>query len=245
LGHFQAAWLISMSYIGFVLGAMGADYFPRLTAVIDDHAAANRLVNEQTEIALLLAGPVLLAMLGLAPWVISLLYSDAFAPAAEVLCWQILGDVLKVASWPLGFVILASGDGKTFILTETVSMTVFVALTWLLLPLVGVRATGLAFLCMYLSYLPVVYWLARRRVGFAWWPKVRLNLLLLLLAASTVFFVSDKSPISGAIVGLVSSVLFAVFAVIRLATIADLTGPLGSVATNCKALLSRLHLFRK
>ena len=112
LGHYQAAWVISMQYIGFVLGAMGADYYPRQTGVIHDSEAAVRLVNEQTEIALLLSAPVFIAMMALAPWVVHLLYSAAFAPAVEVLRWQILGDVLKVVSWPLGFVILAAGDGK-------------------------------------------------------------------------------------------------------------------------------------
>jgi PST family polysaccharide transporter len=119
LGQFQAAWVISMQYIGLVLGAMGADYYPRLTSLIHDHKASTRLVNEQTEIALLLSAPIFIGMIGLAPWVIQVLYSSSFAPAAEVLRWQVLGDVLKVASWPLGFIILAQGDGKTFFWVET------------------------------------------------------------------------------------------------------------------------------
>ena len=98
-----------MTYIGFVLGAMGTDYFPRLTEAINDQARARKLVNEQTEMALLLAGPVLLAMITLAPWVIHLLYAASFAPATEVLRWQVLGDILKVASWPMGFILLAMG----------------------------------------------------------------------------------------------------------------------------------------
>ena len=85
LGHFQASWAISMTYIGFVLGAMGTDYYPRLTAVIKDHSKTRRLVNEQAEVAILLAGPVLLAMMALAPWVIRLLYSEEFIPSISVL----------------------------------------------------------------------------------------------------------------------------------------------------------------
>jgi len=72
-----------MTYLGFVLGAMATDYYPRLTAAISDTATATRLVNEQTEVALLLCAPVLLAMLGLAPWVIHLLYSAEFAPRSR------------------------------------------------------------------------------------------------------------------------------------------------------------------
>ena len=63
LGYFQAAWAISMTYIGFVLSAMGTDYYPRLTQTIHDRIKVNRLVNEQTEVAILLAGPVLTIIL--------------------------------------------------------------------------------------------------------------------------------------------------------------------------------------
>ena len=41
LGYFQAAWAIGMSYLGFVLGAMGTDYYPRLSARISNPAAAS------------------------------------------------------------------------------------------------------------------------------------------------------------------------------------------------------------
>jgi PST family polysaccharide transporter len=75
LGQYQAAWIISMQYVTFVLGAMGTDYYPRLTGVIHDPEAAGRLVNEQAEIATLMSAPVFIAMMAVAPWVIRLLYT--------------------------------------------------------------------------------------------------------------------------------------------------------------------------
>ena len=57
---------------------MGADFYPRLTAVADDHKECNRLVNEQAEVGLLLAGPGVIATLTFAPLVIWLFYSSAF-----------------------------------------------------------------------------------------------------------------------------------------------------------------------
>lgn len=195
LGQFQAAWAISMTYIGFVLGAMGADYYPRLTATIHDHTAVNRMVNEQTEVALLLAGPVFLAMLALAPWVIELLYSSQFGEAASILRWQILGDVLKVTSWPLAFIILAAGDGRTFVLTESLTIAVFVGLVWLGLPLIGVEATGVAFIGMYVVYLPLIYWLAWRKTKFKWNAYVQ-RLGIALFIASLVLFLLRKESSS-------------------------------------------------
>ena len=59
-GLYQAAWALGGLYAGFVLQAMGTDFYPRLTAVADDDAECNRLINEQTQVSILLAGPGLL-----------------------------------------------------------------------------------------------------------------------------------------------------------------------------------------
>lgn len=244
LGYFQAAAVISMTYIGFVLTAMGTDYYPRLTVCIHDHAVVNRMVNEQTEVALLLASPVFLVMMGLAPWVIELLYSSSFHAAADVLRWQVLGDILKVASWPLGFIILATGDGRAFMLTESLAIGVFVLLTSLGLPLLGVVATGLAFVGMYVAYLPIVYWLARRKTGFRWAATVWRQLGWLLLAAIAVLAISEWSTIAGALAGLVMCIGFGIFSFIRLAHKTDLTGPLGRLAGYSRNLFMKLGVWR-
>ena len=227
LGQFQAAWAISMTYVGFVLGAMGTDYYPRLTAIIRDREAVNRLVNQQTEVALLLATPVLLAMLALSPWVMRLLYTAEFAEGAMVLRWQVLGDFLKIASWPLGFILLAAGAGRTFMLTEWVAMGCFVLFTLIGLPLIGVKATGVAFVGLYAVYLPLVYRLAVCRTGFAWSRAVfRLGLLGLVLAAVTMLLSTWSLPL-GAGVGLLFAIVSGLHGLSRLGNMASLGGRLG------------------
>jgi O-antigen/teichoic acid export membrane protein len=201
LGVFQASWVISTTYLGFVLQALGTDYYPRLTERIGNHVAACRIVNDQSEIALFLSGPALLAMLGAASWVIQLLYSSAFVEAAPVLRWQVLADVLKVASWPLGYVLLASGRGRTYMLTELVCAAAFVGFTVLGLPVFGVEAAGIAYLAMYLIYLPVVFLLARRSIGIAWEQRVWGLFIALFGAASLTMIASYEHPFLGAAVG--------------------------------------------
>lgn len=242
LGQFQAAWAISMTYIGFVLGAMGTDYYPRLTAAIHDHEAVNRMVNEQTEVALLLAGPVLLAMLALAPWVIHVMYSSEFNQAASILRWQILGDVLKVASWPMGFIILAAGDGRTFMLTESLTIAVFAGLVWLGLPQFGVEVTGLAFLGMYLVFLPLVYLLARRRTGFVWSSDVARYFSALLASAAIICVLTNVSDVIAAVVGLLITVVFGLFAVNRLSHMATSPGVLAGVARAVNSIRRRVGI---
>jgi len=230
LGQFQAAWAIGTTYLGFVLGAMGTDYYPRLAAAITDRTAACRLVNQQTEVALLLCAPVLMALLGLAPWVISLLYTDHFGPAVDILRWQLMGDLLKVMSWPLGFVIIALAAGKTYVLTEALGIGVFVVGVWIGMPIIGVTATGVAFLALYVVYLPLVWWFGGRKIGFTWSRAVRAQALVLILCAIAVDLAARQSDVAGAILGLGLATATGVWALMRLASASGATGRLAPLA---------------
>ena len=216
LGLFQAAWTLSMTYVVLVLQAMGADYYPRLSAAIKDREIANRLVNEQTEVVLLLAGPVLLVILGGAPWILHLIYSSEFRGAAALLRWQVLGDLLMVTSWPTAFILIAAGDGRTYAGIQLLAILVFVGLTWLLLPALGVEASGVAFLGMYAVYFPAVYWAARRRSGFRLQPG-NIRLLAYLAAASVVIFLGAMaSPVAAFALALLIAVAMLALAARRL-----------------------------
>lgn len=215
-GQFQAAWSISLTYMGLVLGVMTSDFHPRLTAIIDDKLGATQLVNEQTDVAVLLCAPMLLLLLGLAPWVVKLLYTAEFNPAVEILRWQLLGDVLKVVSFPLGFVLLAAGRGKTFLLLEIIGMTVFVLITWLGLPMWGVKSTGIAFLLMYVVYLPLVWRLSKNLINFKWMIRLRLQVLALMLSAACIVLVSGYSEFAGVTLSIMLSTAAASLAFVRL-----------------------------
>ncbi|MFN7183323.1 MAG: O-antigen translocase [Thermomonas haemolytica] len=245
LGHFQAAWLISMTYLGFVLGAMGTDYYPRLTAAIRDPQAVNRLVNEQTEVALLLAGPAFLALLALAPWIIQLLYSSAFVESVAILRWQVLGDVLKVAAWPLGFILLAAGEGRIYMLSESLAIAVFVALVALLLPRLGVVSTGVAFLGMYLAYLPWVHRLARRRTVFRWEPAVQRRLLLLFASAAAVAGLGVWRDSVAVMAGLLAATGFGLDGLARLGHMAGLGGTVGRLGLFSRKVMMKLGVWRE
>lgn len=230
LGQFQASWAIGITYLGFVLGAMGTDYYPRLTAAISDHRTAARLVNEQTEVALLLCGPVLVAMLGLAPCVIRLLYSADFAPAVQILRWQLLADILKVMSWPLGFVILARGAGKTFVFSEGAGIVAFVLGVWVVIPVFGVTGTGMAFLGLYAIYLPLVFFIVRRSIGFRWSRAVLGQAAIVVAAALLVEALARWSAPVGGMAGVVLAGFLGLWSLVRLSEKTDAGGRFARLA---------------
>ncbi|WP_343230899.1 polysaccharide biosynthesis C-terminal domain-containing protein [Thermomonas sp.] len=166
VGIYQAAWSLSGMFAGFVLTAMGTDFYPRLTAVIDDRVAAIREINEQTEIGVLLALPGLLVTLALAKWIVWALYSSAFAPATNVLVWMSLGVFGRVVSWPLGYVQLALNTGKWYAATEFFFIALQAALVTWMVPRFGVVGAAYAFFGCYVSYFIGMSLLTRRLIGF-------------------------------------------------------------------------------
>jgi len=185
-GQFQAASALSTVYVGFVLQAMGTDFYPRLTAVAADNRRCNQIVNEQAEISILLALPGVLATIALAPWVIQAFYSSKFDKAAEILCWQVAGMFLRVNSWPIGFIVLAKGRGAVLFWTEVAAYSVYVALGWVGLKLFGLPGTGMAFVAFYVFHWCLIYVVVRRISGFALsLTNIRLSLLGLVTVAIT------------------------------------------------------------
>ena len=191
VGIYSAAFALSGMFVNFVLGAMGADYYPRLSGVADDKVAMRRLVNEQTEIGLLLAAPGLLATMTLAPWIIQIFYTKEFLPAVELLQWFILGCLGRVISWPLGFVMLALNKGKWFLLSETSAQLIQLALTWIAIIYFSVEGAAMAFCAMYVIYVGIVYSISRRLIKFSWTSSC-LKLLWTILSIIIISFVSVR-----------------------------------------------------
>lgn len=185
-GIYQSAVAVSGVYCGFILAAMGADFLPRVSAVANDDAHANRLVNEQAEVGLLLAFPGSCASLAFAPLLIHVLYSPQFALASEVLRWQVLGMFLRVASWPLGYLLLAKRRAALYFWTELSYNLLHATLIWLFLQRWGLIGAGVAFFGLYIYYSLLMSVVTHRLTGFVWSNGV---VQLIAVAAPTIAFV--------------------------------------------------------
>jgi len=166
VGIYQAAYALSAVYVGFILRAMGGDYFPRLVGVSENREARNRFANEQAEMAILFAVPGLITFLLFSDILIWVLYSASFASASEVLRWQILGMFGRIVSWPMGFILLAKADKRGFFWSELIASGAYVSLVWIGVQFWGVIGAGMAFALQYLLYSVLIYWIVKVRHNY-------------------------------------------------------------------------------
>jgi len=186
-GLYQSAWTLGGLYVGFILQAMGADFYPRLTASAKDDPACNRMVNEQTQVGLLLAGPGVIATLTFAPMVIFVFYSTKFGAAVGILRWVCLGGTLQVITWPMGYIIVAKGKADVFLYAELAWAAVAVGLAWTCVRAFGLNGAGIAFFASYIFHALMIYPIVRWLSGFRWSGANQQTALLFLSLIAVVF----------------------------------------------------------
>jgi O-antigen/teichoic acid export membrane protein len=187
-GFYQSAWTLGGLYVGFILQAMAADFYPRLTGSANDNTACNRLVNEQARVGLLLAGPGVIATLTFAPVVITLLYSAKFGPAVGILRWVCLGATLQVITWPMGFIIMAKGRPGLLVFCELAWGIVSLGLAWICVTSFGLNGAGIAFFGSYIFHAFLIYPIVRRLSGFRWSTANKQTGLFFLSLIAVVFY---------------------------------------------------------
>jgi O-antigen/teichoic acid export membrane protein len=186
-GLYSAAWTMGGLYVGFVLQAMGADFYPRLVSVATDNTRCNRLVNEQAQVSLLLAGPGIIATITFAPLVIPLFYSIKFVEAVEILRWICLGMALRVITWPMGFIIVAKNRQLILFGADLAWTVVNVGLAWLCVGQFGLNGAGIAFFGSYVFHGLLIYPIVRTLSGFRWSAANRKIGVLFLCSIALVF----------------------------------------------------------
>jgi PST family polysaccharide transporter len=187
VGIYQAAMVLSVVYVGFIVEAMGKDFYPSLTAIARDTTKCTSLINNQIEVGLLIAMPGILGTMTFASPVIGIFYSSKFMLAVKILRWEILGALLQVINWPIAFLIIAKGNGKLFFLTDLFGNCMFLLLLMLGIIRYGLPGAGMAYLANGLLYGAFISFLVWKKYHFKFDPKSLWLMLVSALAASTVF----------------------------------------------------------
>lgn len=166
VGLYNAGIALISTYVGLLFTAMETDYYPRLSAVANDDFKSKELVNQQTEIALLILAPVLTAFLIFIDWVIIILYSSEFVEIRVMIYWAFLGMFFKVPAWVVGFIFIAKGKSKLFFWSELVSNLYLLGFNLVGYYYWGLTGLGISFLVSYIFYLLQVYVITNRNYGF-------------------------------------------------------------------------------
>lgn len=156
VGLYQAGITLIVKYVGLIFTAIGMEYYPRLAANIFSKKRTEIFVNHEIIILLIVLAPIAIFFLLLREWIVWLLYSPQFMAIIPFITWAILSCVFKGISWCMAYVILARGDGKIYIFTESIDAVIGLSLCMIGYQTFGLEGIGIAYIGWYLIYTLIV-----------------------------------------------------------------------------------------
>jgi PST family polysaccharide transporter len=153
-GYWQASWKISEIYLMLVTTSLSTYYLPRLAEIKTAEALKKEICKVYVFILPIAMSAALLMYL-LRDYMIGSLFSENFGPMRDLFSWQLTGDVIKIGSWILSFVMLGRSMVKLFILTELVFSVSFYFMTLELVSRYGLVGVSMAYAFNY-----GIYWVA-------------------------------------------------------------------------------------
>jgi polysaccharide transporter, PST family len=151
VGYWQAVSKVSEAYLLFITMAISVYHLPKLSATTQREAFKSELRSAFRYII-----PAVM-VLALAVYVLRgvltrVLFSADFAPADSLYAPQLVGDVIKIASFILSYVMLAKAMTTAFIASELVFSASYVGLVYVLTGQFGLVGAMYAFAVNYTLY---------------------------------------------------------------------------------------------
>lgn len=167
VGLYTAGFAMVTTYVGLVFTAMGTDYYPKLSAAAHSNKKSTLLINQQSEIGILILAPLLTVFLIFINSIVIILYSTKFVPVNSMIQWAALGMYFKVISWCLGFLLLAKAATKVYFWTELTANCYILFFNIVGYKMLGLEGLGISYLLGYFFYLLQIYLTVRMKYKFS------------------------------------------------------------------------------
>lgn len=151
-GWWEAMNRLSGMYLMIITASFGVYYLPRLSEI----TAPKELRQEILKAYKVIMPILIVGFTGIYFFrvlIIRILFSPSFLPMQDLFFWQLLGDLFKIASWLLAFLMIAKSMTKRYIFSEISFSALFIALAFWFMRYHGVTGIVQAYCLNYFVYL--------------------------------------------------------------------------------------------
>lgn len=150
-GYWEAMNKISNSILMLVTTVLSIYYLPKLSEL-------KRFIDVKNEVYNSYKFVFPFAFIGCSlayiwkDWIITLLFTKEFSPVRDLFFWQMLGDILKIGSWVLAYVMTSKAMVKLFIITEILFSLLYILLVIISTKFLGFTGASLGYAINYALY---------------------------------------------------------------------------------------------
>lgn len=165
-GYWQSIWYISTVFLMISTSTLGVYFLPRLSEIHNKDELKKELFQGY-KVILPIAVFASVVLFVLRDVVIQILFTKEFNPVRELFFYQLVGNVVKITSWLLGYIIIAKSMTRSYVLLEIISSFNFVAFSIFFINSYGLIGVTHAYLAASLVHLPLVFYTTRNAWGLA------------------------------------------------------------------------------
>ncbi|MEW5748724.1 MAG: oligosaccharide flippase family protein [Candidatus Thermoplasmatota archaeon] len=193
-GVFNAAWSLSMTYVGAILVSCGTYYLPTLSKT-NAQGEKLSLIRDYLRISIMIIVPIAVFIVTAKQFVISLLFSGEFLEATSMTRWMLVGDYMRVTGWVLAMPMFAYADVRTFLALECCSSMGFLTISLGAMDVLSsLEGVGISYVVVNSVYVAFAFIYLIRRHGFRSDSRLKSSWLggLSIIAIASVFCWNDE-----------------------------------------------------
>ncbi len=162
-GYWQGIWYISSVYLMIITSSLSIYYLPKLSELTDKNELIKEIISGY-KIIMPIVCILAISIFLFREQIILIAFSDKFMPMKDLFAWQLIGDVIKMASWLLSYLLIAKAMTKYFIATEIIFSLTFMSFSILFIDLFGLVGITYAFTLNYIIYFITVFVIVKKEL---------------------------------------------------------------------------------
>ena len=150
-GWWEAMNRISSIYLSVITTSMSVYILPRMSEITNKWELKQELIKYYKFIIpiLLVCTVIIYALRHFIIWV---LYTPEFYPMENLFLWQLVGDLFKMASWLLAYLMLAKAKTRLFISTEIIFGIIMLCFCYMGVKNLGTIGLNIGYMFNYIVY---------------------------------------------------------------------------------------------
>ena len=150
-GYWQASWKISEIYLMLITTTLSAYYLPRLSEIRNAYDLKKEIIKVYRFVMpVVLIGAATIFLLR--DFIIKTLFTPDFLPMRELFPWQLAGDIIKIGSWILAYIMIGRSMVKYYLSSEVIFSVALIILSQLMINYFGLIGANIAYAINYLIY---------------------------------------------------------------------------------------------
>ena len=162
-GNWQGIQKISDLYLGVITSTLSIYFLPRIAEIKN----IKEFILEIKKVYLLVIPLTTLSASFIYLFrntLIEILFTNEFSGMSELFLWQMIGDVFKMGSWVMAYIMIGRGLVKSYIVTEIIFCGVSYGLNVLFLDQYGLIGSTIGYAVCYLAYWIVIFYVIKLQI---------------------------------------------------------------------------------